>query len=120
MPQEIEVWHLIPALRRELAKFLIKDYGLTQKKVSLILGISEAAVSQYLKSKRAKEIQFSKKELEEIKLASKNIFEKPDSLIEILFDLSLCFRGSKTVCKLHRAKDSHVPKKCEVCMKGVA
>ena len=56
MPQEIEVWYLIPALRKELARIFIKDYGLAQKKAAELLGISGAAVSQYVKEKRAKEI----------------------------------------------------------------
>ena len=41
MPQEIEVWYLIPALRKELARIFIKDYGLAQKKAAELLGISE-------------------------------------------------------------------------------
>ena len=34
MPQEIEVWYTIPALRRELAKSMIEDFKLSQKQVS--------------------------------------------------------------------------------------
>ena len=39
MPQEIEVWYIIPALRRELAKQMV-EAGLTQKKIADLMGIS--------------------------------------------------------------------------------
>lgn len=58
LPQEIEVWYIIPAIRRELAKILIDKYKMRQNKVAEILGISEAAISQYLSNKRATEIKF--------------------------------------------------------------
>ena len=71
MPQEIEVWYIIPAIRRELAKSMIKDLKITQKQVASIMEITEAAVSQYLHSKRAKEVVFTKAILEEIKKSAK-------------------------------------------------
>ncbi|MEK6820210.1 MAG: transcriptional regulator, partial [Nanoarchaeota archaeon] len=56
LPQEIEVWYLIPAIRKELARILTKKYKLTFEKTGGILGISKAAVSQYLNKKRADKI----------------------------------------------------------------
>ena len=62
LPQELEIWYLIPALRRELTKIFISDFKLSQKKISEILGITESAVSQYQNSKRAQDLKFAKKE----------------------------------------------------------
>lgn len=56
LPQEIEVWYIIPALRREIAKCLIKDYNLSYDKTGDLLGVTKSAVSQYLKGKRAAKI----------------------------------------------------------------
>jgi len=53
LPQEIEVWYIIPAIRKELARVLTGG-GMTYEKAGGILGISKAAVSQYLSNKRAK------------------------------------------------------------------
>ena len=53
LPQEIEVWYIIPAIRKELAKVLTKKHRLTFEKAGVILGISKAAVSQYINKKRA-------------------------------------------------------------------
>ena len=33
MPQEVEVWYIIPALRRELAKSMVEDYKMMQNKI---------------------------------------------------------------------------------------
>ena len=52
LPQEIEVWYIIPAIRKEFSKALTNK-GLTLEKAGEILGISKAAVSKYLHKKRA-------------------------------------------------------------------
>lgn len=51
-PCEIIVWELIPAIRSEFAKKLVKKYGLNQKEAAERLGLTEAAVSRYLSGKR--------------------------------------------------------------------
>ena len=49
---EENVWYLLPLIRKEFAKSLIKDHGLTQRKAAEKLGITESAVSQYVSKKR--------------------------------------------------------------------
>jgi len=49
---EENVWYILPLIRKEFAKSLIKDHGLTQRKAAEKLGITEAAVSQYISKKR--------------------------------------------------------------------
>jgi len=53
LPQEIELYYLIPSLRKQLAVALINK-GLKQKEVARLLCITNAAISQYLKGKRGK------------------------------------------------------------------
>ena len=60
LPQEIEVWYVIPAIRREFAKGLIKK-GLKQREVARMLGVTDAAVSQYFSSKRGSEVRFNQR-----------------------------------------------------------
>ena len=45
-PQEIEVWYVLPVIRSELAKELL-NHNLTQKEISLKLGITEAAMFKH-------------------------------------------------------------------------
>lgn len=118
MPQELEVWYLIPALRRELAKIFIKEYGLKQKKAAECLGITEAAISQYLKSKRGNEIKFSKEAMNEIKRAAKDVVEKKGDIMKEIYNLCVALRKSKAMCDFHRLQDKRIPKNCEICTKG--
>tara|TARA_B100001971_G_C18193180_1_gene539878 strand:+ start:474 stop:833 length:360 start_codon:yes stop_codon:yes gene_type:complete len=115
MPQEIEVWYLIPALRRELTKIFIEDYDMSQKQVSGILSVTESAVSQYLKSKRAQELKFSEKEVEEIKKTAKLIHEDREHTLEHLYGLCVRLRGCSSLCELHKKHDSNLPKNCDLC-----
>ena len=117
MPQEIEVWYLIPALRRELAKTFIKDYNLSQKKAAEILGMTSAAISQYMSSKRGKEIKFSDNELKEIKKSAKKIIGNKSNLMKELYDLCVLLIKSKTICEIHKSQDDNVTSICDICFK---
>ncbi len=101
LPQEIEVWYIIPAIRRELSKCFIRDYKITYEKVGGILGISKAAISQYLKNKRAAKIRLHPKAQAEIcKSCKKIVNKKSDSVREIT-----------KILRFIRRKNLH----CEVC-----
>jgi len=115
MPQEIQVWFLLPALRREIAKILIKDYGFSQRKIAEILGITEAAISQYLSSKRAIDLKFSKENREKIKKAVKKIVNSTDESTKFIYSLSKDLMKSGALCDLHRMKDRSVGKNCDIC-----
>ena len=54
MPQEVEVWYVLPALRRELAKVMKFERGQAQKTIARMLGVTEPAVTQYMLSKKDK------------------------------------------------------------------
>ncbi len=117
MPQELEVWYLIPALRKELAKIFISEYGLKQKRVAECLGMTEAAISQYLKSKRGNEIKFSEKAMKEIKKSAKAVIESKSDMIKEIYGLCGSLRKSKAMCDFHRLRDRKIPKNCNICLK---
>ena len=68
MPQEIEVRYILPSLRKELAIQMNKK-GLKQRKIANLLGLTPAAISQYIKEKRGS-IKFQDKIQKEIKKAT--------------------------------------------------
>jgi len=71
------VWHGLPAIRREIAKSMMFDYGLKQNEVAEKLGLSCPAVSQYLSGKRANEIEINTKKIKnEIKKSAGIIIKK--------------------------------------------
>ena len=115
MPQEVEVWYLIPALRRELSKIFISDFKKTQKEVSEILEITESAVSQYLNEKRGKELKFNKEEIEGIKKTAEKIISDEKKSREEFYKLCIKFRACDSLCKLHKKQDSSLPKNCDLC-----
>jgi predicted transcriptional regulator len=49
---EFIFWNVIPTIRREIAKSMVKDFGLTQRDAAKKLGITPAAVSLYISDKR--------------------------------------------------------------------
>lgn len=103
LPQEIEVWYIIPAVRSELSKILVSQ-GLTQERVSKILGVSKAAISQYLSKKRATKVKFPLKVISEIR-KSAEIIKSNESLVvrEILrlLDVIKLTKCSCEVCKVY-------------------
>ncbi len=63
IPCEIVVWYVLPMIRRELSRELVQAHGMTQAEVARMFGVTDAAISQYLKKKRG-----SMPEVEEIPL----------------------------------------------------
>jgi len=104
LPQEIEVWYVIPAVRRELAQVLAEKHNMKQKDIAKILGITEAAVSQYVHNKRAQEIVFSKEMKKQMEISAKIMIENSKKAVsEILKLVSLAKQQgfSCELCKKH-------------------
>ena len=53
-PCEYIVWHGLPVLRKEITRCMINDFGLNETEAAEKLGVTPAAVSQYLNGKRGK------------------------------------------------------------------
>lgn len=85
LPQEVEVWYIIPTIRKYLATELVKNHKFTLEKTGGIIGVSKAAVSQYLNKKRAGKLKVNKDMLNEIKKSADKIADNNElGLSEIL------------------------------------
>jgi len=115
LPQEIEVWYIIPAIRRELAKSFIKKYKIRQNKVAELLGTTEAAVSQYIHRKRAKDLKFSEEMIRCVEQSAEIILQDNKRVIGEMMKLiefakkqgvscDLCKKYNKGVLSLCSAK----------------
>ena len=80
-PCEYLIWNGIPVIRREIAKSMINDFNLNQKQTAEKLGITPAAVSQYISGKRGKIEVKDEEILKEIYKSAKIIIEKGDSAV---------------------------------------
>lgn len=102
LPQEIEVWYIIPYLRKELSRILTKQYEMSMEEAGEILGVSKAAVSQYLSGKRATRIKLPGKVKDEIKKSAEIIsLDKKRAVKEMqrLLKLIRCNKFSCNLCK---------------------
>lgn len=113
-PQEIEVWYILPVIRKELAAELL-NYNLTQKEIASKLGITEAAISQYLNEKRAKLINLDSEIKEEIQKSAYNIAKKNANIIKEVQSISNLIKNNKTICKIHMQNDKTIRKNCNLC-----
>jgi predicted transcriptional regulator len=130
LPSEIESKSLIPAIRAILSKKLIHDYNLKEETVAKLLGITQAAVSNYIRGTRGDLVLVEKLE---------NNFEVMKMVSDIAKDLSLnkayspstmtkfiqlCnfMRYTFIICDVHHSIESNIDKSicehCEVILTG--
>jgi predicted transcriptional regulator len=120
LPQEVELWYVVPSIRKALVTEL-KKHDLKQKDIAPLLGITEAAVSQYMRDKRASACYdaFQQEPLSsEIKKAADNILKNgaDDSSIAMKEITRLCklIKDNKIICDIHRKQNPGVGK-CDIC-----
>lgn len=111
-PQEIEVWYIIPAIRKELVVAL-KEKGNSQKKIAGLLNLTESAVSQYIKAKRGREIIFSKEVKDFICDAAGRVVDKTSAYRE-LQRIVQHVKKTKTICQIHMGMEEGL-EGCDIC-----
>jgi predicted transcriptional regulator len=120
LQQEIELWYVIPALRKELVLGL-KKHNVKQKDIAAMLGLTGSAVSQYMKDKRAT-CKFDESQAETIKpeidIAVKNILAEkipnPNVAMKEINRICRMMREKKITCAIHRKKNQGLCD-CGVC-----
>ena len=113
MPQEIEVWYIIPAIRRELT-LAMKNNGIKQTDIAKKLGITKSAVNQYIHLKRGKDLDFSQLMKNEVNKSAFKINSPLDAVREIQYLINLSKKENIT-CQVHRLINKSLPDKCDVC-----
>ena len=88
-PCEYMMWNGLPVIRKEIAESMINNYGLNQKETAKKLGLTPAAICQYLSKKRGK-----------IKIVDETI------LIEIKKSADIIIKNGES---------SIVPETCRIC-----
>lgn len=111
-PQEIEVFYVLPALRRELA-LAMKAGGKSQKDIAQLLGVTEPAVSQYVSSKRAAQVKFRDTVKSIIGESAARITDE-QSMIREMQRLMRVMHKEKVICQVHESL-GQVPEGCRAC-----
>jgi predicted transcriptional regulator len=124
LPSEIEAKSLIPAVRAILAKKLIKEYSLKEEDVAKVLGITQAAVSNYVRGTRGDIELISKLEsvrevmriIDDISRdLSTNKAYTPSTLAKFI---GLCnyMRYTLIICDVHHSIESNIDEQiCDQC-----
>ena len=124
LPAEIESKSLIPALRAILAKDLFKKHNIREDEISHMLGVTQAAVSNYIRGIRG-DPKLIEKLLEE-KQVSIMITEISDNLASdkaytpssLSKFIGLCnyIKSSLLICDIHHNLESDIDDKvCKEC-----
>ena len=112
-PQEIVVWFIIPALRRQFV-IELKKHKLKQKEIASLLNLTEAAVSQYLKKKRGEKITFDAEIKKEVKKSAEKIVNKKSNFRKELQIILRKLEQTRFVCSVGH-KYMGVPEDCNIC-----
>lgn len=112
LPQELEVWYVIPTIRKELT-LAMKENGLKQVEIARRLGVTKAAVTQYINEKRGNEIKLNNKIKQEVAISAKKINNPIDVVREIQYLLDVT-RKEKVICQIHKSMEKGFDN-CNVC-----
>jgi len=124
LPAEIESKTLIPALRAILAKKLAVDHKIREDEISKMLGVTQAAVSNYIRGTRGDpqliqkllaEEQVSKMVDELIDSLSSDMAYTPSNLSKFI---GLCnyIKSSLLICDIHHNLETDIDEKvCKEC-----
>ena len=124
LPAEIESKTLIPALRAILAKDLAKKHHMCEDEISQMLGVTQAAISNYIRGTRGDP------QLIEKLLAEKQVAEMIDDITSSLSSdraytpsslskfIGLCnfIKSSLLICDIHHELESDIDDEiCKEC-----
>lgn len=124
LPSEVESKLLIPAVRAILSKELVTEKGLKEEEVARMLGITQAAVSNYLRGTRGDNELISKlMSLSEIMSMIKEISDdlstnRAYTAKTLSKFIALCnyMRYSLIICDAHHSLERNIDEKvCEQC-----
>jgi hypothetical protein len=123
LPCEVAVKSLVPSLRSTIAKELTQTYGLKQKEVANLLGITQTAVSKYIRHVRGTVIEIGSIEevrpmIDETVMLLANGGLSRDELIGRLCKICAIVRRKRLMCELcQRADPSMGAQRCFVCLR---
>jgi predicted transcriptional regulator len=128
MPQEVEVWYVLPSIRREFARIMIEK-GIAQKQIAMMLGVTEPAVTQYKLKKsnrsRGDQVRIAKEVYPELQKSADIIIDAWDARDEGEFVYEIMTREIRRViellrargdlCEIHKEYCAHVKDDCTAC-----
>ncbi|MEM0029374.1 MAG: helix-turn-helix domain-containing protein [Candidatus Nitrosocaldus sp.] len=124
LPSEIESRSLIPAIRAIISRRLVNEYNMKEEDVARLLGITQAAVSNYIRGTRgdaelAKRLMSEPSVVRRIDEISKELAMNkafmPSTMAKYIGLLNY-IRHSLLICDIHHAIEKSIDKDiCKAC-----
>ena len=120
LPAEIETKTSVPALRALVAKRLIKEYNFSQKDTAKLIGVTQAAISNYLRGTRGNLTSLGDDERIQIIVAeiTTMMIEKHElsDIISKFNEACSIIRSSRMLCDIHKKLEPSLDvDNCHVC-----
>ena len=117
IPCEIVVWYVLPMIRREVSKELVHTHGMTQAEVARRFGVTDAAISQYLKKRRGGNAIIDDNPLypefqEEVKVSAARIAEDKSDFATEMCRLCCVVKKTGLLAVFYKAQTGMVPPNC--------
>lgn len=117
IPCELVVWYVLPTIRREVAKELVNAHGMSQAEIARKFGVTDAAISQYLKKKRGENPlieespQYDKFE-KEIKAAAERIANDSSEFATEMCRICTVVKSTGMLAKIYEVQMGCKPPTC--------
>lgn len=123
LPAEIETRTSVPAIRSLIARKLMKEHRMNQQGVAQLLGVTQAAVSNYFRGRRG--TVFSESDLTKIEGVVNEICammvanDSPSKIIAKFNEACRIIRQNRMLCDVHKQLDPSIDVTgCHVCDGG--
>ncbi len=120
LPSEIEARYAIPALRALIVRKLVREHGFTQEAAAKAMGLTQAAVSNYLRGTRGVSLGWEDEEevMRHVDAIVKLILAKADKkeVLKRMNEALLDIREKGVLCNVHKKAEPEVdPDICDIC-----
>ena len=120
LPAEIETKTSVPALRALVAKRLINEYNFSQKDTAKLIGVTQAAISNYLRGTRGNLTSLGDDErIQNIVAEITTMMIEKHELSDIILKFNeACsiIRGNRMLCDIHKKLEPSLDvDNCHVC-----
>ena len=117
LPAEIETRTSVPALRAMVAKRLLSKYDLSQKAAAEAMGVTQAAISNYLRGTRGSAFTIGSDSRIEILIQEvAEMMVEISSIISKFSEACTLIRTERMLCDVHKQLEPAIDvESCHVC-----